>query len=184
MSEDKQSEDKKELLEIYKIHTELADKIAQRREGVNSLYVILISGIFIFFATFVFVNFGFKDYYEDDLLFALQIESVTPTLFFFTLLVFLVFVVSVSWLRSVLSYHRLGEAKFHVLSKLEEELPYSFFKRESELLKKKNNRIIAWINFGIFGLVQKDTVLPYALYVVSGVSFIMFLDKLLIPIWA
>ena len=183
MSEDKQSEDKKELLEIYKIHTELTDKIAQRREVVNSFYVILISGIFVFFVTFVDFDIEknlFRGYEDPTLYFPID-NSLLP-LFFTTLMAFLIFVVSISWLRAVRSYHRLGEAKFHVLSKLEEGLPYSFFKRESELLKKKNNRIIAWINFGIFGLVQKDTVLPWVLYVIFGALFIILFNKLRIAL--
>lgn len=36
---------KQELLEIYKIHAELADRVSQRREGANRLYVSLLSVI-------------------------------------------------------------------------------------------------------------------------------------------
>ena len=34
-----------ERLEIYKLHAELADRVSQRREGANRLYVTLLLGI-------------------------------------------------------------------------------------------------------------------------------------------
>ena len=46
-------EDKTELLEIYKLHAELADRVSQRREGANRLYVSLLTGLFIFLAAMV-----------------------------------------------------------------------------------------------------------------------------------
>ncbi len=35
--------DRTELLEIYKLHAELADRVSQRREGANRLYVSLLT---------------------------------------------------------------------------------------------------------------------------------------------
>ncbi len=46
-------EDRQELLEIYKLHSELADRVSQRREGANRLYVSLLAGIFILPAAFL-----------------------------------------------------------------------------------------------------------------------------------
>ena len=37
-----------ELLEIYKLHAELADRVSQRREGANRLYVSLLVGLMVF----------------------------------------------------------------------------------------------------------------------------------------
>ena len=34
-----------EMLEIYKLHAELADRVSQRREGANRLYVSLLVGL-------------------------------------------------------------------------------------------------------------------------------------------
>ena len=45
-------EDRQELLEIYKLHSELADRVSQRREGANRLYVSLLAGMFILPAAF------------------------------------------------------------------------------------------------------------------------------------
>ncbi|KKZ12750.1 MAG: hypothetical protein TE42_03235 [Candidatus Synechococcus spongiarum SP3] len=47
---------KDQLLEIYKLHAELADRVSQRREGANRLYVSLLSGFFAFLA--VLLQFG------------------------------------------------------------------------------------------------------------------------------
>lgn len=44
--------DRAELLEIYKLHAELADKVSQRREGANRLYVSLITAILALIAFF------------------------------------------------------------------------------------------------------------------------------------
>ena len=38
------------LLEIYKLHAGLADRVSQRREGANRLYVSLNVGLVIFLA--------------------------------------------------------------------------------------------------------------------------------------
>ena len=37
-----------QLLEIYKLHAELADRVSQRREGANRLYVSLHVGLVVF----------------------------------------------------------------------------------------------------------------------------------------
>ena len=41
-------ENRRELLEIYKLHAELADRVSQRREGANRLFVSLLTGTLIF----------------------------------------------------------------------------------------------------------------------------------------
>ncbi len=49
MGEDKQ----KELLEIYKLHAELADRVSQRREEANRLYVSLLAAVLVLLAAFL-----------------------------------------------------------------------------------------------------------------------------------
>ncbi len=44
------NENRQELLEIYKLHAELADRVSQRREGANRLFVSLLTGMLIFMA--------------------------------------------------------------------------------------------------------------------------------------
>ena len=48
--------DRNELLEIYKLHAELADRVSQRRERANRLYVSLLAGLAAFLA--VLIRFG------------------------------------------------------------------------------------------------------------------------------
>ena len=38
----------RDLIEIYKLHAELADRVSQRREGANRLYVTLLVGLVVF----------------------------------------------------------------------------------------------------------------------------------------
>ncbi|MCY4206763.1 MAG: hypothetical protein OXD29_02280 [Roseovarius sp.] len=58
--------EKNELLELYKLHTELADRASQRREGANRLYVSLLVGLALFIG--IFVRFGTQDFPIDILL--------------------------------------------------------------------------------------------------------------------
>ena len=51
---------KNELMEIYKLHAELADRVSQRREGANRLYVSLLVGLVLFLG--IFVRFGIEDF--------------------------------------------------------------------------------------------------------------------------
>ena len=39
-----------QILEIYRLHAELADRVSQRRERANRLFVILLVGLLVFLA--------------------------------------------------------------------------------------------------------------------------------------
>ena len=107
------------LLEIYKLHAELADRVSQRREGAHRLYVSLHVGLVIFLAALL--RFGFGDAPE---------HLVLGTVGGFGSLL------SASWFVVIGSYRQLNARKFHVLHDLEKGLPYQFFTLED----KKNNR--------------------------------------------
>ena len=51
---------------------------------------------------------------------------------------------SISWCIVIHSYRQLNSGKFQVLHDLEKELPYSFFKREWDLLHKGKDRRRYW----------------------------------------
>ena len=53
---------RKELLEIYRLHADLADKVSQRREDANRLYVSLLVGLGVFVAALL--RFGNGDGYD------------------------------------------------------------------------------------------------------------------------
>ena len=116
-----------ELLEIYKLHSELADKVSQRREGANRLYVSLLVGLMVFLAALL--RFGVGDFpVRIVLLSAGAIGSL----------------LSISWYIVIRSYRQLNSGKFKALHELEEKLTYPFFKREWELLAGGKERSRYW----------------------------------------
>ncbi len=137
--------DKQELLEIYKLHAELADRVSQRREGANRLYVSLLTGILIFLAAFL--RFGTGGIPADIVLFVCGIFG---------------FALSISWFIVIRSYRQLNTGKFAALDELEDKLAFPFFRREWEILKKGESKKNYW----------KLTVVEISLPVVFGMLFL------------
>ena len=108
-----------ELLAIYKLHAELADRVSQRREGANRIYVSLLVGLALFLG--IFVRFGVKDFPIAIVFLAAGIIGAA---------------LSISWFIVIRSYRQLNTGKFAALHELEEKLAYPFFKREWELLEE------------------------------------------------
>ena len=113
------------LLEIYKLHAELADRVSQRREGANRLYVSLHVGLVVFVAALL--RFGFGDAPERLVLGI--IGGIGALL-------------SVSWFVVIRSYRQLNTEKYRVLHELENQLPFQFFTLEWDPQTKgqKSNR--------------------------------------------
>lgn len=134
-----------QLLEIYKLHAELADRVSQRREGTNRLYVSLILGLVVFLATFF--RFGFGDMPEWLVLITTGGTGI---------------LLSVSWFVVIRSYRQLNSEKFRVLHDLEKQLSYQFFTLEWDPQSKgeKSNRY--------WKLTHVETILPC-------IFFLMFL---------
>lgn len=109
--------DKTDLLEIYRLHAELADKVSQRREGANRLYVSLISGLILFATGLLQFNAT-----HDSMKVALVSVSILGLL------------LSGSWYIVIRSYRQLNTGKFKALHELEGKLAYPFFQREWDLL--------------------------------------------------
>ena len=114
-----------QLLEIYKLHAELADRVSQRREGANRLFVSLHVGLVLFLAALV--RFGVGDVPDHLVLGTVGILGA---------------LLSASWLVVIRSYRQLNTEKFRVLHELEKQLPYQFFTREWDPYAKgeKSNR--------------------------------------------
>ncbi|MGR3913634.1 MAG: hypothetical protein OD918_03780 [Gammaproteobacteria bacterium] len=121
------TKDKQELLEIYKLHAELADRVSQRREGANRLYVSLLTGVLAFLAALLKYGTG-----------------AIPAPVFLAATGVLGCMLSVSWLIIVRSYRQLNTGKFAALNELEMKLAYPFFQREWEILKKGRSRMHYW----------------------------------------
>ena len=138
--------DAAQLLELYKLHAELADRVSQRREAANRLYVSVLSGMVAFLT--VSIRIGVEGLPSDIVLFSSGI--------FGSLL-------SVSWCAVIRSYRQLNSGKFATLQELEKRLAFPFFTKEWERLKKKGYRRLTVV----------ETVLPYtflALFVGLAVS--------------
>ena len=140
------------LLEIYKLHVQLADRVSQRRETANQRYAGLLTALTAFVGALL--RFGTRDDFMDIVLTVIGALGV---------------LLSISWCIVIHSYRQLNSGKFQVLHDLEKELPYSFFKREWDLLHKGKDRRRYWKltvveNFLplIFSLIFTClTVLPY-----------------------
>ena len=114
-----------EYLEIYKLHADLADRVSQRREGANRLYVSLVAGLGVFIAALLrFDADGGPDWV------VVAIVGAFGAL------------LSLSWFLVLRSYRQLNSEKFRVLHELEDQLVYQFFKREWDptSVGRKSNR--------------------------------------------
>ena len=132
-----------ELLEIYKLHAELADRVSQRREGANRLYVSLLIGLALFVAALL--RFGTDGISADTVLFWAGVLGA---------------VLATSWYIVIRSYRQLNTAKFNALQDLESRLAYPFFTKEWELLGEGKKRSRYW------RLTVVETALPCALFLI------------------
>ena len=103
------------LFETYKLHTELAERVASLREGLNKLYSGMVTSIV---AASVLLHRVFPD---------AEAAWVLPVLGI---------VVSLSWMFSFHSVTGRLAAKHDVLLVLEEKLPFDFLERENHRFNK------------------------------------------------
>ena len=144
---------RKELLEIYKLHAELADRVSQRREGANRLYVSLLVGLVVFVSALL--RFDAGDGYEKVILFSAGAVGA---------------LLSVSWYVVIRSYRQLNTGKFLALHELEKRLAYPFFTREWDLLAEGEDRSRYW------KLTVVEVGLPVIFFVLScGLVALSFL---------
>lgn len=115
------------MLEIYKLHVELADRVSQRREGANRLFVTLLSALVILVATIM--RFG---------------NETLPASPAVVVIAALGFLLTVAWYITIRSYRQLNSGKFAVIHEMEKQLPFSFYKREWEFLEEGKNRRKYW----------------------------------------
>ena len=126
-----------DLLEIYKLHAELADRISQRREGVHRLYVSLLGGIVTLLA--VSIRFGT----ETPMSSGIEIAAL-----------FVGLLLSIAWIVNIASYRQLNSGKFEILWKLEKKLPFQFYRDEWKLLNPSSRH-------GYRKLTNVETWLPW-----------------------
>ena len=105
-----------ELLEIYKLHTELADRVSQRRESTNRVFVSIL--VVLFALTGVILRFG-GGASGDSYVLIIGILGI---------------LLSGAWFLVIRSCQQLNTGKFAALHELEKHLAYPFLQREWELL--------------------------------------------------
>ena len=133
-----------ELLELYKLHAELADRVSQRREGANRLYVSLLVGLVVFVAALL--RFGTDGVSADTVLICTGVLGL---------------LLSASWYIVIRSYRQLNTGKFLALQELESQLAYPFFTKEWELLEQGKE----WRRY--WKLTVVETGLPLIFFALS-----------------
>ena len=98
------------LVDIYRLHAELAEQVASVREGLNKLYAGMVTSIV---AASVLLHRVAPD---SDTMWVLPVLGI---------------VVSVSWMMSQRSVTGRLSAKHAVLLELEGDLPFDFLNREN-----------------------------------------------------
>ena len=131
-----------QLLEIYKLHAELADSISKQRVAANRFYMLVFSGLAVLFSAF------------------LQRKNGVPLGWLMVGFGLFGTLLASAWYIVICSFRQLNRGKFKVLHELEKKLAFPFFKREWDLLTKgagrKNYRRLTRVEafvpiiFGIF----------------------------------
>ena len=125
--EQKQVEEKNQLLEIYKLHAQLASDISNRLTTTNRFYPTLMSVLLAFF---------FAALQRADVIFPQGVEnkeyligmSITTVGYFGVVL-------SLIWFISIRYYYRMISKKYKVLLELEAKLEFHFFEKEWEAIE-------------------------------------------------
>lgn len=149
-------ETKQELLEIYKLHVEMADRVSQRRLQTNRFYIALLSGLLALLS--VMVN-------DKGLL-----EEFTNSLFIIVSI--LGIVLSIVWMINIHSYKQLNTGKFKAIHDLEDRLSYQFYTKEWELLKKGKSAKSYFQLTNIEKFVPLIMLIPYLLLLLYLNKFI------------
>lgn len=119
-------DEKQELLEIYKLHAELADSVSRQRGTANRFYLLVLSGLAVLFSAFLQRKNG------------VLLEWLMVGFGLFGMLL------ASAWYIVIRSYRQLNSGKFKALHELEEKLTYPFFKREWDLLAEGRERKTYW----------------------------------------
>ena len=151
-----ESHRQEELLEIYKLHAEFADRVSGRREGANRLFVSLLVGLLVFLG--LFIRFGVNG-------------IAMPVVFLVTGATGAI--LSCSWYIIIRSYRQLNTGKFHILLELEKQLAFPFYQKEWDYLQRGENISRYW------KLSVVETSLPIIFCSLSVLVFAIGLFQLL-----
>ena len=142
-----------ELLELYKLHAELADHMMQRRDGADRLYAGLLVGVAT--VSTIVIRFG------DDGVSAWVI----------LMLGLLGIAISFSWNITITVYQRLLWAKIEILNEMENDLSFQFSQKEDKIwAESPPDKDILYLNIllRLLKLKHGKNLLPTIFYVFFG----------------
>ena len=117
-----QVEEKNQLLEIYKLHAQLASDISNRLTTTNRFYPTLMSGLLAIFFAFL---------QRADVLFPEGTNNKESIIGYSIIAVgYFGFILSMIWFISIRYYYRMISKKYKVLLELEAKLEFPFFEKE------------------------------------------------------
>ena len=119
-----------QLIEIYKLQSQLAVSISNRRTTIHKFYLLLMSGLALIIPAFFKFPTGVRD--------QLSIEFLVISIG--VLGIFL----SVTWFVLINSNLRLSMLKYESLKNLEDKLEYQFFREEWKLLSEYGKNKTYW----------------------------------------
>lgn len=149
------------VLEIYKLHCDLTDKMSQRRIQINQYFIGIISAIITATASAFLFEFNDGD----------TITSLT--LFLITSIIGITF--CYIWIINIESYRQINSAKFETLQELEKKLPFSFFEKEWIHLGKGKDRSKYRELSKVEKYMPKLLMFPFVILLVYSLMKIAFL---------
>lgn len=129
-----------EVLELYKITVEMADRLSARRGAANTFFITLESALLA--ALGVWVG-------EDE---TISIRTAMALLAVSVM-------ISALWWVQVTSYRNINTAKFDVIHQMEREFSFQPYTREWELIKAERKRHI--------DLTKSERFVPFIFFTID-----------------
>lgn len=117
---------KRELLQIYSLHAELAGRVSSRRDGANRLCICVLVSLGLFAVVLLVLNAVAFGLWEARMAFRV-LRKVDDMLLFIG---FLGTILTVSWGIVIQSLRHADAAKRNILQELEGHLAYAFLTKE------------------------------------------------------
>ncbi len=129
--------------EQYKLYVEMADKVSERRNNVNSFFVAV--------HTVLLGVVGIKGFDVDKYWYVIVVLGV---------------ILSYIWYYLLKSYQLLNTGKFQVINEMEQRLPFNMYSYEWEILRYGKDRSKYW---PISHLEKMIPIVFFLLYIAFGI---------------
>ncbi|MDO4650160.1 MAG: TIR domain-containing protein [Eubacteriales bacterium] len=122
-NEDPEKLDQSVLLEQYKIFLQTSEDLVTRRQNVNNFYISINSALIALFSAMFAIDMDNK--YRIYIGFLLTLVGI---------------ILSVAWIRTLVSYGNLNSAKMKIITGIEKKLPVSLYDAEWAALSDRLNK--------------------------------------------